>query len=68
MPVRDDTLIRPAGEGTGIEIEIGSGLSADDRIIVAPPDGIADGDQVRIAGRPGTNKPARISEKQDGKG
>jgi membrane fusion protein, multidrug efflux system len=52
----------------GREIEIGSGLSADDRIIVAPPDGIADGDQVRVAARPGTTKPARISEKQDGKG
>ena len=52
----------------GREIEIGSGLSADDRIIIAPPDGIADGDQVRVAGRPGTTKPARISEKQDGKG
>ncbi len=34
----------------GREIEIGSGLSADDRIIVTPLDGIADGDQVRIAG------------------
>jgi membrane fusion protein, multidrug efflux system len=52
----------------GREIEIATGLSADDRIIVAPPDGIADGDQVRVAGRPGTIKPARISEKQDGKG
>jgi RND family efflux transporter MFP subunit len=33
----------------GSEIEIGSGLQADDRIIATPPDGIADGDQVRIA-------------------
>jgi RND family efflux transporter MFP subunit len=33
----------------GSEIEIGSGLQTDDRIIAAPPDGIADGDQVRIA-------------------
>jgi RND family efflux transporter MFP subunit len=33
----------------GSEIEIGSGLQADDRVIAAPPDGIADGDQVRIA-------------------
>jgi RND family efflux transporter MFP subunit len=33
----------------GSEIEIGSGLAADDRVIAAPPDGIADGDQVRIA-------------------
>jgi len=52
----------------GREIEIGSGLAADDRVIVTPPDGIADGDQVHIAGRPGTTKPARLSEKQDVKG
>lgn len=53
----------------GREIEIASGLSADDRIIVAPPDGLADGDQVRVVA-PGGAKgtPARVSEKQDGKG
>ncbi|MGD9837406.1 MAG: efflux RND transporter periplasmic adaptor subunit [Afipia sp.] len=34
----------------GREIEIATGLSPDDRIILSPPDGIADGDQVRIAG------------------
>jgi membrane fusion protein, multidrug efflux system len=50
----------------GRDIELASGLSVDDRVIVAPPDGIADGDPVRIAGTKG--KPARISEKQDGKG
>ena len=33
----------------GSEIEIGSGVQADDRVIAAPPDGIADGDRVRIA-------------------
>jgi multidrug efflux pump subunit AcrA (membrane-fusion protein) len=33
----------------GSEIEIGAGLDADDRIIAAPADGIADGDEVRIA-------------------
>jgi hypothetical protein len=32
----------------GSEIEIGSGLMADDRVVAAPPDGIANGDQVRI--------------------
>ena len=35
----------------GREIEIASGLSPDDRIIITPLDGIADGDQVRIAGQ-----------------
>jgi RND family efflux transporter MFP subunit len=34
----------------GKVIEIGSGLAADDRIIATPPDGIAAGDAVRIAG------------------
>jgi len=33
----------------GSEIEIGSGLQADDRVIATPPDGIAEGDQVRIS-------------------
>jgi membrane fusion protein, multidrug efflux system len=34
----------------GSEIEIGSGVDPSDRIVSAPPDGIADGDQVRVAG------------------
>jgi membrane fusion protein, multidrug efflux system len=50
----------------GRDIELGSGISADDRVIVAPPDGLADGDQVRVAGSKG--KPATVSEKQDVKG
>jgi multidrug efflux pump subunit AcrA (membrane-fusion protein) len=33
----------------GAEIEIGSGLSADDKVIASPADGIANGDEVRIA-------------------
>lgn len=36
----------------GRTVEIGSGLSADDRIIESPQDGIATGDTVRIAGPP----------------
>lgn len=36
----------------GREIEIASGLSPEDRIVTTPPDGVADGDQVRIAGAP----------------
>ena len=50
----------------GRDIELGSGLSADDRVIVAPPDGLSDGDQVRVAGSKA--KPATVSEKQDVKG
>jgi RND family efflux transporter MFP subunit len=38
----------------GREIEIGSGLAADDRVIASPPDGIASGDRVRLAGGSGT--------------
>ena len=33
----------------GREIELASGLAPDDRVIIAPPDGLADGDQVRVA-------------------
>jgi RND family efflux transporter MFP subunit len=37
----------------GRTIEIGSGLTAEDRVIESPPDGIASGDLVRVAGAPG---------------
>ncbi len=37
----------------GNEVELGSGIAADDRVVVNPPDGIATGDKVRIAGAPG---------------
>lgn len=52
----------------GRDIELSSGLSAEDRIIVAPPDGLAEGDQVRITGAAAKGKPAKVSEKQDVKG
>ncbi|ABD08303.1 Secretion protein HlyD [Rhodopseudomonas palustris HaA2] len=53
----------------GREIELASGLSPDDRIIVAPPDGIADGEKVRVVGNDAgkAGKPT-ASEKQDVKG
>ena len=38
----------------GKEVEIASGLAADDRVIASPPDGIASGDPVRIVSGPGT--------------
>jgi RND family efflux transporter MFP subunit len=34
----------------GREVEIGTGLTRQDRIVSSPPDGIASGDQVRVAG------------------
>jgi RND family efflux transporter MFP subunit len=37
----------------GNEVEIGSGIAAEDRVVSNPPDGIATGDKVRIAGAPG---------------
>ncbi len=48
----------------GRDIELGSGIAADDRIIVAPPDGLADGDSVRVieAGKK-VDKPTAVSEK-----
>jgi RND family efflux transporter MFP subunit len=36
----------------GKEVEIASGLTASDRVITSPPDGIVSGDKVRIAGEP----------------
>src|SRR5436305_2848901 len=45
----------------GRDIELASGVSPDDRIIVAPPDGLADGDQVRVAGK--GSEPKKVSEK-----
>ena len=51
----------------GRDIELASGLEISDRVIVAPPDGIANGDQVRVAGARKA-KPETVSEKQDGKG
>jgi len=56
----------------GRTIELASGITAEDRIITAPPDGLADGDQVRVSGGKGdvkgSSKPEKVSEKQDAKG
>jgi len=46
----------------GKEIELASGLAPDDRVVTAPPDGLADGDEVRVVGAGG--RPASASEKQ----
>jgi RND family efflux transporter MFP subunit len=45
------TIARDLGKA----VEIGSGITADDRVIESPPDGIAQGDKVRIAGAGGGN-------------
>jgi RND family efflux transporter MFP subunit len=50
----------------GRDIELASGVTLEDRIINAPPDGIVDGDQVRVVSTKG--RPATVSAKQDQKG
>jgi RND family efflux transporter MFP subunit len=50
----------------GRDIELASGVTLDDRIINAPPDGIVDGDQVRVVSTKG--RPATVSTKQGEKG
>ena len=47
--LKEVTISRDLGK----EVEIGSGLAADDRVIDSPPDGIASGDRVRVVGGPG---------------
>jgi len=48
----------------GREIELASGIAPDDRVVTAPPDGLSDGDQVRVVGAGAKGKPATASEKQ----
>jgi membrane fusion protein, multidrug efflux system len=42
----------------GSEIEVASGLTPQDRVIVTPMDGIADGDEVHVLERPDAKPPA----------
>jgi RND family efflux transporter MFP subunit len=47
----------------GSEVEIASGVVADDRVVINPPDGVVTGDQVRVAGAPGApGEPATASK------
>lgn len=48
----------------GKDIEIATGLDATDRVITTPPDGIASGDQVRIAGEHKPGAPETASNKR----
>ena len=47
--------------GHGKTVEIGSGLTASDRVIASPPDGINNGDTVKIASSETTTKPSEGS-------
>jgi RND family efflux transporter MFP subunit len=44
VKLKQITIARDLGQ----TVEIGSGLTAEDRVIESPPDGIADGDSVRV--------------------
>lgn len=54
------TIARDLGQ----QIEIATGLSADDQVITTPPDGLNEGEQVRVANAaPGGNRPAAQLDK-----
>jgi len=50
----------------GREIEVAGGITLDDRVISTPPDGVVDGDPVRVVSTKG--RPATVSAKQGEKG
>jgi RND family efflux transporter MFP subunit len=50
----------------GRDIELSGGVTPEDRIVNSPPDGIVDGDQVRVVSTKG--RPATVSAKQGEKG
>jgi len=52
------------GRDLGWVVEIATGLAPEDRVIDSPPDGIAQGDLVRVAGAPGDAKEAERLPKQ----
>jgi len=58
ITLRQVTISRDLGN----EVELGSGIAADDRVVVNPPDGIATGDKVRIAGAPGASGEPETAE------
>jgi multidrug efflux pump subunit AcrA (membrane-fusion protein) len=52
---KDDRIVlKPVtiARDLGKDVEIATGLLPDDRVVENPPDGVASGDQVRIAGAP----------------
>jgi len=56
----DKVVLKPVkvARDLGTSIEIAAGLAADDRVIESPPDGVDNGDRVRVAEKPtGAPKP-----------
>jgi len=54
----DDTIeLRPIklGRNLGTEVEVVQGLKLSDRVVNSPPDSLATGDKVRVAGAPRQN-------------
>ena len=50
----------------GHDIELADGITLDDRVISTPPDGMVDGDPVRVVSTKG--RPSTVSAKQGEKG
>jgi RND family efflux transporter MFP subunit len=48
----------------GRVVEIGSGITADDRVIESPQDGMANGDEVHIANSPARGTPEAVAKQQ----
>jgi len=65
----DRVVLKPVtiARDLGKEVQIATGLTAEDRVIETPPDGIASGDQVRIAGEPGAGNAAESTPKRQRK-
>jgi RND family efflux transporter MFP subunit len=48
----------------GSEVEVASGITAEDHVVINPPDGVVTGDQVRVASEPAApGRPATASAK-----
>jgi RND family efflux transporter MFP subunit len=61
----DRVLLKPVSiaRDLGAVVELASGLSANDRVIQNPPDGIGNGAEVRLAGAAGTGQAGNKNEK-----
>ena len=64
----DKVLFKPVkiARDLGRDIELAGGISLDDRVISTPPDGMVDGDPVRVVSTKG--RPSTVSARQGEKG
>jgi RND family efflux transporter MFP subunit len=66
----DDTIeLRPIklGRNLGTEVEVVQGLKLTDRVVNSPPDSLATGDKVRVAGAPRQNGAAEQQTNKSGR-